>query len=67
MLGGGGYNEVATVKAWVASTAAACNAELPDSVPLHDYYADYGPTFCFKHVSVHFGSTCIAFYRAAFR
>jgi hypothetical protein len=43
---------VATVKAWVASTAAACGAELPGTVPLHDFYADYGPTFAFQHVSV---------------
>jgi hypothetical protein len=51
ILGGGGYNEVATVKAWVAATAAACGAELPHTVPLHDFYADYGPKFCFQHVS----------------
>jgi hypothetical protein len=51
ILGGGGYNEVATVKAWVAATAAACGAQLPTSVPLHDFYAEYGPTFCFQHVS----------------
>jgi hypothetical protein len=50
ILGGGGYNEMATVKAWVACTAAACDAVLPDTVPLHDFYADYGPTFCFQHV-----------------
>ena len=54
ILGGGGYNEVATVKAWVAATAAACGAELPGSVPLHDFYAEYGPTFCFQHVSTIF-------------
>ena len=54
ILGGGGYNEVATVKAWVAATAAACGAELPGSVPLHDFYAEYGPTFCFQHVSAVF-------------
>ncbi len=51
ILGGGGYNEVATVKAWVAATAAACGAELPHTVPLHDFYAEYGPKFCFQHVS----------------
>jgi hypothetical protein len=56
ILGGGGYNEMATVKAWVAATAAACGAELPDSVPLHDFYTDYGPTFCFQHVSASFFS-----------
>ena len=51
LLGGGGYHEVATVKAWVSSTAAACGAELPGTVPLHDFYTDYGPTFSFQHVS----------------
>jgi hypothetical protein len=51
LLGGGGYNEIATVKAWVASSAAACGVHLPSSVPLNEFYADYGPTFRFEHVS----------------
>ena len=63
ILGGGGYNEIATAKTWIASTAAACGAELPTTVPLHDFYADYGPTFCFKHVRALFRSKSLALSR----
>jgi acetoin utilization deacetylase AcuC-like enzyme len=53
ILGGGGYEPAPTAKAWLLSTAAACEGirrgmvwkELPKDIPRHEYFDRYGPSF----------------------
>ena len=53
VLGGGGYEPTLTAKAWLLSTAAACEGvrkgmvwkELPKDVPRHEFFERYGPSF----------------------
>ena len=53
VLGGGGYDPAPTAKAWLLSTAAACEGarrgmvwnELPKDIPRHEYFDRYGPSF----------------------
>jgi len=46
VLGGGGYNEVATAKLWTNLTAKLCGFRLLEDIPDSDDYFDrYGPDF----------------------
>jgi len=45
LLGGSGYTQSTAARAWCAATAAACELELADAVPEHDFYSYYAPTF----------------------
>ncbi|CAD5113386.1 DgyrCDS2559 [Dimorphilus gyrociliatus] len=45
MLGGGGYDEINAAKCWTAVTAAVCDTELPEDIPEHEYFTEYGPSF----------------------
>lgn len=45
VLGGGGYDEINAAKCWTAVTAALCEIEIPEDVPEHDYFTEYGPSF----------------------
>eukprot|EP00873_Tetraselmis_striata_P014228 jgi/Tetstr1/434492/TSEL_023584.t1 len=45
LLGGGGYDSPAVARCWTAATAAAAGLELPDDIPEHDYFMEYGPDF----------------------
>lgn len=53
VLGGGGYEPAITAKAWVLSTAAACEGarngmvwrDLPKDIPRHEHFQRYGPSF----------------------
>ena len=49
LLGGGGYDPTSTARAWTAATAAAIGpyveAQLPEDIPDHAHFGDYGPDF----------------------
>lgn len=45
ILGGGGYNFFNTAKTWTRLTAAALGLQLPQEIPDHRYFLEYGPSF----------------------
>ena len=46
VLGGGGYNEIATSKLWTNITAKLCALKLHEDIPDHDkFFEKYGPDF----------------------
>ncbi|ORX35728.1 hypothetical protein BD324DRAFT_73851 [Kockovaella imperatae] len=55
VLGGGGYHHPNTARAWAVATAALIDKELPlqSSIPDHEYFPDYSPSFTFELSQAH--------------
>jgi len=45
VLGGGGYNIRSVSRCWTYETAVLLDEELPNIVPVNDYYSYYGPDY----------------------
>ena len=43
LVGGGGYTVSNTARCWCYETAAACDMEIPDEIPVNDYLEYYVP------------------------
>ena len=43
VLGGGGFNQINTARAWCRATAMICEAELAEELPPHDFVEYYLP------------------------
>ncbi|KAA6386228.1 MAG: putative Histone deacetylase 1 [Streblomastix strix] len=50
LLGGGGYNIANTARVWTNETAIAANIELPNDIPLNDFYHKYAPSYKLKEM-----------------
>ena len=48
VLGGGGYNHIATAKCWTHVLAKLIGHKLENDVPEHDFFSEYGPDFVMK-------------------
>eukprot|EP00271_Cylindrocystis_brebissonii_P001029 TRINITY_DN11275_c0_g1_i3.p1 TRINITY_DN11275_c0_g1~~TRINITY_DN11275_c0_g1_i3.p1 ORF type:complete len:432 (+),score=60.43 TRINITY_DN11275_c0_g1_i3:460-1755(+) len=48
VTGGGGYTKQNVARCWTAETAALVNAELPNEIPVNDYYEYFRPDFGLK-------------------
>jgi histone deacetylase 1/2 len=48
LLGGSGYTQSTAARAWCAATALACDVELDDAIPDHDFRPYYAPAYRLK-------------------
>lgn len=44
-VGGGGYNSANTARCWTTVTSTILGLKLPESIPEHDFFTEYGPAF----------------------
>ncbi|KAL8559497.1 hypothetical protein ACOMHN_037161 [Nucella lapillus] len=45
LLGGGGYHHANTARCWASLTAVALKRQLPQDVPDHKHFTEYGPGY----------------------